>query len=361
MLQNISNKQSFQRTGHSNQLKVSHQKFRPGEILKGVVIQKLRGGEVIISGKGKQFLAYTNLNLEEGSTHHFQVRKVGIRTDLKVLGGLIEELESPIKLWASNRVIRANLEGILAGLIRAHKLPGISNASRRALVDLKRFSPVIIFNDKINDPSVWLSSYLQGNGIFWENKIARFLHGKSGKTVEKLMLSDLKGVLMNLMKNLAMEDQNQDYIKSILSDLKKALFLIEQDQFLNLASIKEGFGWFWFMPGNTEGGFQGAELFVKKKGEEDELAISLLLEFTKLGKMQADISIVNSCTCVKICAEDRQRADIITENLPILKKNLQALGMSIGTITCDVKESQGQDCMPFSTGEPFSQAIHLVI
>lgn len=361
MLRKISHKQPIQLKIPTNPLKNYHQIFKPGEIFKGVVTQKLQGREVMISGKGKQFSAFTNLNLKEGSTNHFQVRKIGLRTELKVMGGLTDRLESPVQIWASNRAARKNLEDILKGLARAESPPGISRASQRSLTDLKQFFPALLFNYKNKNPSQWLSRYLKGNGIFWENKIARFLQGGIEQPLEKLMRSDLKGILMNIMKNLGVEDQNQDQIRTILSNLRQAIFLIEQDQFLNLSSIKEGYGWFWFIPGDTEGGFQGAELFVKEEGEDEELAVSMFLEFTILGRIHTEISINNTSTCVRIGVEDKDKADLITENLPILEKNLKDLGIKTGTIICDVKEFQGRDCLPFSDGESLSPAVHIVI
>ena len=52
-------------------------KFKPGEILKGTVIRKFPGGELLVSAEGKQFRAYTALNLIEGDRQYFQVKTLG--------------------------------------------------------------------------------------------------------------------------------------------------------------------------------------------------------------------------------------------------------------------------------------------
>ena len=124
--------------------------------------------------------------------------------------------------------------------------------------------------------------------------------------------------------------------------------MIEQDQLLNLSSLEEDLGWFWFVPGNVDDGFEKAELFVRKQQEEG-FYFSILLEFTHLGQMEADISMVKNFINVKIRLQDAERADFVTKNLYLLEKGLQDAGFITGSLACGVKEVD-LDGEPFSFG-----------
>ena len=333
--------------------------LKAGDIFKGTVLQKFPQGEVFISAQGQQFRAYTGLNLNEKGEHHFQVRSLGTTIELKVLDGVISKSASPLQLWASGRVTRDQLSNILQTLSGTHTLKGLTPSSREALRGLSQLTPSIIFGDQGADTKMWVSRFLAGSGLFWESKVVRCLLGDKTTTWKALMSRDLKGTLLSLLKTLQAEKQDGEQLKKIVADVEQAIHLIEEDQILNLSSMREGLGWFWLIPGCLEDGFKKAELFIKEKKADDEIHFSMLIEFTHLGRMDLDVSIIKSVLTMKILAEDEQKARFITENLPLLEQALQGVGLSTGTIICDIKEEQDKATGPFALAEgPF---VHIVI
>ena len=107
------------------------------------------------------------------------------------------------------------------------------------------------------------------------------------------MASDLKGILLALRKCMMMEDRSNDITRSMALKINEAISIIEHHQLLNLSLIKEGVGWFWFIPGNSQEGFKGADLFVKKTKEKDKINFTLFMEFTVLGRVRMDVSIAD--------------------------------------------------------------------
>ena len=334
--------------------------FRHGEIIKGTVIQKYSGKEILVTAKGKQFHAYTTLDLLEGNKYRFEVKNEGYKIVLKVLDSLTHKLGSPLHLWSSNRITRNRIIGILRELSNAHNLAGLAKGTNQTLKNLDKLFPAIVFSDHGSNNSQWITSYLLGSGLFWENKILQYLSGEKNKSWKRLMVSDLKGLLLSLDKSLRVVSQDNDQLRSLAVKIREALFLIERDQFLNLSAMKEGLGWFWYIPGLAEDGFKNTELFVKKGKKEEGIYFSILLEFTFLGHVEIDASIIESIIGIKISVEDAEKASFVTKNLPILEKSIQDTGIATGKIVCDIKERQDLDINPFSErGEQSS--VHIVI
>jgi hypothetical protein len=153
-----------------------------------------------------------------------------------------------------------------------------------------------------------------------------------------------------------------DDVKSLSLRINQALNIIEQDQFLNLSSIKEGLGWLLNIPCTGENGFNRAEIFLRKNKEDKGLSFSIYLELTRLGRLEMKVSIIESLIGINIFTEDSEKAEFINENIHMLEKSLQALGMSTGTIRCEVKKIQeGVDSDLFHEGMDNEPSMHLVI
>ena len=360
MFHRITHIQSLQNAIQKPQLQ-AELKFKPGEIFRGTVIQRHPGGGVLVAAKGREFLAYTELSLTEGHKHNFQVKSTGAKIELKVLDQGTLKLHSPLHLWASSRMARDKLANILLELSAANNLKGLAPAATQVFKDLHQLLPAIIYGKPGDNDVLWLSNNLLGSGLFWENKVARFLFGDKKGSWNKLSATDMKGLLLSLNKSLRVEDHDPDHLKSIALKIKQALHLIEQDQFLNLSSVREGLGWFWFIPGLAEDGFRKAELFVKKKEAAKETYFSIFLEFTHLGEMEVLVSIVESVIGVRIVVEDMEKEEFVSKYLPLLETSLQNAGMDTGLIVCNTKEKQDPDLAPFCDEKHFSPSIHLVI
>ena len=333
--------------------------LKPGEIIKGTVLETFSQGEVLIRAKGRHFRAFTNLNLSKKDEHHFQVRSLGSKIELKVRDGFVNKSTLPFQLWTSGRVTRDQLADILVKLSQTPILKGLPKLSKEALYRLSQLTPSMIFNNKITDPQAWISRFLTGSGLFWENKVVRHLLGDKGASWKTMLADDLKGSLLFLLKTLQSEKTGKEAFNEIIADIERALSLIEEDQVLNLSSTREGLGWVWFIPGSLGDGFHKTELFVREMEAGDEIHFSMFMEFTHLGQMDLDVSILRSVLCMKIFVEDQEKVQFITDNLPLLEQTLQGAGFETGVITCHVKKEAGIKNGSFSEMEGLS--VHIVI
>ncbi|MBN1847742.1 MAG: hypothetical protein JW932_04075 [Deltaproteobacteria bacterium] len=330
-----------------------------GDIFKGTVTQKFSQGEILINAQGRQFRAYTGLNLPERSEHHFQVRSLGSKVELKVLDGVISKEPSTLQLWASGRANREQLSNFLLTLSGARHLKGLSSLSIEALKNSSQLVPSIIFNDQIKNGKEWMARFLAGSGLFWENKIVRHFFGEKATSWRILLANDLKGTLLSLIKVLRSEKQGGEGLEKVIADIEQAVYLIEEDQILNLSSMREGLGWFWLIPGRTDEGFHGAELFVKDTKDDGEIRFSMFLSLSHLGSLEVDVSVIQSVLGIKVLVEDEQKVTYVKENLPYLEKALHGLGLGTGTIICEIKDVTDEETGPFSHSEgPF---VHIVI
>jgi hypothetical protein len=122
--------------------------------------------------------------------------------------------------------------------------------------------------------------------------------------------------------------------------IKQALNLIEGNQQMNLSAIEQGLGWLFFIPGFEGDGFLGAEIFSKKRDENGGLFFSVLLEFTRLGRFQANVAMMESGMSVRILMDDEGKAKIVKDNLNLLEKGLDGLGVKNLIVSCDVRKRE---------------------
>ncbi|MBW2129186.1 MAG: flagellar hook-length control protein FliK [Deltaproteobacteria bacterium] len=312
--------------------------FRAGEIFTGRVIKGLRGGEFLVSARGNRFRAHARIALAEGRSYRFQVRCAGPRVELKVV---TPGPDRPLNLLSgriSGGASRKRLPALLREIVAARDWKGISPSLREGLVELNRLLASVIFKGSGNVGVSWFAEYLFRSGLFWEGKVARLL--LEGRKIDrnKLLQGDLKGILLRLEKDLNVLEGWSKETKDLALKIREALRFIEQDQFLNLASIKEAGGWFLFLPIMGERDFHGGELLVKEpKGEDGIIRFHLSLEFSELGPMEVSVSILGGILDARILAADERRLKILQDNLSLLEKGLRKKGLQPGTLSCGIR------------------------
>jgi hypothetical protein len=57
--------------------------------------------------------------------------------------------------------------------------------------------------------------------------------------------------------------------------------------------------------------------------------------------------------------EDSEKADYVTENLPLLENALKETGMVLGNIVCNVRNAERMNSNPFTSGD--GPSVHIVI
>jgi hypothetical protein len=335
--------------------------FRSGDIFRGRVIQRSPQGRFLVTARERAFLAQSGLSLKEGQEYLFQVRSVDPRVELKILefGGI--KRGSPAGLWASGRVARAQLAGILGELSVAYKFRDLPPEAKRAYEGLASLLPTVIYRGPGVDDGPWLSRLLLQSGLFWENRITRYFTGHGRGPWKPFLARDLKGMLLMMDASLRSIDVVQDHMDSPAMKVKQALHIIEQDQLFNLSSAREDLGWLWFIPGLEDEGFRKAEVFYIREHGEKEIRFSILLEFIWLGELDVQVYMLGKRINVRIQAEDAEKADYLRAHLPSLASGLQEAGMSPGMITCEIREGQDMETSPSVGVNPQRTSIDVLI
>ena len=156
--------------------------------------------------------------------------------------------------------------------------------------------------------------------------------------IRKIIDSDLKGLLLSLKNSIGMKDTDHDEFETITLKLKEALNLIEREQLLNLASIREEQGWLIHLAGLRDEGFESVDLYMKRKSNKKGLFFSIYMELTKLGKMELNVAIVDSQIDIRIFVGNERISKYIADKLPELENGLKDSGLKSGQIVCDVKD-----------------------
>lgn len=335
--------------------------FRLGETFKGMVMRRLSGGGVLVAAQGRQFRAHTALNLQEGSQHHFQVKSLGSKVELKVMDGEIKRTHYFAGGLTNVRAARKKLVEILAELTSERNLNVLPFEAKGARGALTRLLPAIVYSGPEKDAGQSIMRCIFGSGIFWESKVARCLLGDKKETWHRLMAEDLKGLLLSLKKTLAGQEGGDAGLSPLAQKIEEALLIIEQEQFLNLSAIRDEAGWFMFLPGLHDDGFLDAEVFVEKNSDRGAIRFFMVMGFTHLGRMEVTVTIDHHIVDVKMLMEDEKKVSLVTEQLAHLEEALEKGGLRAGRMVCDVCLMEAPNRGSSPEDQWFSKPIHLII
>ena len=334
--------------------------FKPGDSIRGTVVQKLPGEEVLLTAGRRRFQARVTAPLREGGRYLFKVLASSPRLDLKVLNQEKTVQPSPLFLWLSTRKSRGLLGTLLEefGTLKVQGRQG--PALEKALDQLRRILPALVFRGSEKALSRWLSQAFFSSGLFWESKVARFLARGSGQALPEWLAKDLKGSLLTLEKAI-MEGDSLENRLLMLSQAREAIQFVEHDQLFNLASRRDGIGWYWFIPGQKDGGFHGGEVFVEGKKEGGGIAVTLLLQTSHLGLLKVALSLFEKVVHVRISVKKEETVDFIDQHLQELKKGFEEKGMSLGFMKCEVEEDLDFEDIPAPWADGISFSLDLRI
>jgi hypothetical protein len=327
---NISDR-SLQMSFHSGKLNLKN-----GEIIRAVVGARLPEGGTLLSVNGRLLNISTDLNLPEGSKQFFQVSLTGSKIELKLIEAPPLKPGVPVSTMTSSAA-KETLTGVLSELKTTLDQAGLSRLTANELQSLRQIMPQILYGNTRDHNGMWVKENILAGGMLWENKVAEFLADEKNNSIKKLIKGDLKGILLSLQKGLLTEDK--DGSDAIATKVKQALNLIEGNQLLNLTTLEDGLGWLFVIPGLEKDGFNKAEIFLKKGDGKSGVFFSVLLEFTQLGQFEANVSIIESRTSIRILTDDEEKAGFVNDNLPMLDAGLKALGLCDVAISCAVRKA----------------------
>ncbi len=312
--------------------------LKQGAIIKGLVLQRLKDGEFIISSGGKDFRAHSSLALKEGQKYDFQLLSAKDRIELRVVND-----DSKVTRNITGFISSANTLGqkITQAISNAIHLPSIKNLPAQTSGLINKLQTLLNHPISTKDiPQIvsWVTKNIQGSGIFWEAKLLSLITGKKGEAPKELADQDVKAILLNLLKSVEKNMEEKDGVKSLSINIREALNLIEQEQVMNLDTIRDGIGWFVNLPFINNDDFLSSELFIKKS-KEGGLHFSMLLDMTFTGIMDIDVLFLKETASITINVENEKTRDMIIENAHELEEAFKKAGFMTGKIRCEVKEN----------------------
>jgi hypothetical protein len=309
--------------------------LKDGQIIRATVLGKLPGGNTLLSVNGKQLHVPTQLNLPEGSKLMLQVTLTGSKINLIPVetSSLKPEILTTSMPGTSAKEITP---GILSELKAALDQGGLNNMAAQGAKDLRQIMPSIQYSDPGKNNGAWIKENILAGGMLWENKVAEFLSDENNLSIKKLMKGDLKAILLSLRKALETEDGSHSDAAAL--KVKQVLSLIENTQLHNLAALEDGLGWLFFIPGSMDG-FSKAEVFFKKGDASNGTYFSVLADFTRLGRFEARVTMMDSMTSIRILMDDKEKAEIVNESLSLLEAGIKALGLKNVALSCDVRKA----------------------
>jgi hypothetical protein len=310
--------------------------LKDGQIIRATVLGKLPGGNTLLSINGRQLNVPTQLNLPEGSKLMLQVTLTGSKVDLIPVenSSLKPDILTPSMPATTAKEITP---GILSELKSALDQGGLNNIAAQGAKDLRQIMSSIQYSDPGKNNGPWIKENILAGGMLWENKVAEFLSDENNLSIKKLMKGDLKAILLSLRKALETEDGSQSDAAAL--KVKQALSLIENTQLHNLAALEDGLGWLFFIPGLAIDGFNKAEIFLKKRDASNGTSFSVLAEFTRLGRFEARVTMMDSMASIRILTDDKEKAEIVNGSLSLLEAGIKALGLNNVALSCDVRKA----------------------
>jgi hypothetical protein len=129
---------------------------------------------------------------------------------------------------------------------------------------------------------------------------------------------------------------------------------------LNVSLLEDRAGWFLFLQGGNEGGFQKGELFVEETNVDREKVFAMIPDFTHLGQIEVKASLHEKTIMITISAEDEERAGHMGRHFSLLEEGLRSAGLNPGAMTCNVKPRDEQE-LPLAAATESSPFVDMVI
>jgi hypothetical protein len=334
--------------------------LKDGQIIRATVLKTLPDSGTLISVNGKQLNIPAALNLPEGSRLMLQVTLTGSKIELRPVENPSQRPEIPAQS-ISPATAKESLTGVISELKAVLDQKELNNIAAQGAKDLKQIMPSLLYSDPGKTGGAWIKENLLAGGMLWENKVAEFLSDENNSSIKKLMKGDLKAILLSLRKEIETEGGGGHDSTAALK-VKQALALIENLQIQNLASLEDRLGLLFCIPGLAKDGLNSAEVFVKKRrGSDNGISFSVQAEFSRLGRFDADISMMNSMTSIRILTDDKEKADIVNDNLSILESGIKALGFNNVALSCNARKASDLSGMAAGVFAGRSKAIDMVI
>ncbi len=324
--------------------------FKIGQVFQGKVVHAKAHGLIHVASGGKTLKAHTWVPLEEGKSYSFQVRAVFPRIELKVAGEDAPNQMTAGKLWLSGLKERLQFVTLLQDL-----------ASSSSSKTLRSLLPLLLYKGPGQEDAAWLFRSLLNSGIFWENKVFRYLLlDRLPESVATLPEDDLKGILLRLKMEMKHSASQSRDTQDAMDRIDRLLAFLEKNQTLNLNTLREDWGWYWFIPGADRREFLHGELFGRKEEGEELHRLHMNLSFSRLGEIHVDCVLQERRVSISLQVTGERIARFLEENIRLLEKGMEKQGLVIARLACEAVPD-GSPFNPFSAGKSPSALMDMVI
>jgi hypothetical protein len=300
--------------------------FRAGQVFQGKVVNAKPHGFIQVTTGGTTFKARTAIPLREGKSYSFQVKTAAPRIELKVVR---EDDPTPIsagKLWVSAQKERLQFVPLLRDL-----------ASSPSLKDLGKFIPLLLYNGPAQEDPSWFSQSLLSSGMFWENKVFRcLLLDQPHELTATLIENDLKGTLLFLKKKMENFSSPTQDTQTAMEHIDRLLSFLDDNQTLNINILREGWGWYWFIPGAGRREFLHGELFGRREESGDLHHLHMNLSFSRLGEIHVDCVLRERGISLSIQVTNERIGRFLEGNIGLLEKGIEKQGLAVKRLACEV-------------------------
>jgi hypothetical protein len=332
--------------------------FLPGDSFSAKVLSVLPQSRAILLVNGHQVEVLSTVPLTEGRSHQFLVQATGPGTLLKVLDAGGPEIPQGLRTLASLDLVRARIGCGLVDLMGHMASMTLTAKTRQILSELRAMADQILYRSGREDGG-WVLKSLGASGVFWENKVARYLLDPRRGLERPLEDQDLKAILHRLVKGLGEEAMESAAGRRSTQMIENMIQLIEKEQFICLSAEKLGWQWCWILPEHEASSFGGAEIFGGEGRDGDGIHLLIRLAFSTVGQVEAQVSLRGAALSVQITMEDQERLGAALEDLEDLRRRLEGPGMKVEQLSCEVRP-QGQGKTARSVLQDLEGAVHVV-
>ncbi len=332
--------------------------FLPGDSFSGKVLSVLPESRAILLVNGHQVEVLSTVPLKEGRSHQFLVQATGPGMLLRVLDEGGPEIPPALRALASMDLVRARIGSGLVDLIRHMASMTLTAKSGQILTELRALAHQILYRSGTEDGG-WVLKSLGASGVFWENKVARYLLDPRGGLERPQEDQDLKAILYRFAKALDEEAMEAADSRRSTQMIENMIQLIEKEQFISLSAEKLGWQWCWILPEHEASSFGGAEIFGEEGRDGDEIRLLIRLAFSTVGQVEAEVSLRGAALSVQITMEDHEKLGAALEDLEDLRRRLGGPGMKVAQLSCEVTPQEQGKTAP-SVLKDLEGAVHVV-
>lgn len=343
-------------TYHISHLCVSHKQklpiqFEKGERIQGTVLRAYPGGQVIVSAKGKIFGAHSLTRLARGRVYQFVVTRTRPNVELRVMSQLENRVDSILGLWAETAGNRKRLAKIASEILQKVNCPhGLSPKITPHLKQLAGLLENMVYDEAVGKDFMWMADTLRSSGLFFEKKLRLLAMTKAKGGERKIIENDLKGLVLKLLRGLDHHGGEEKEVSGLRHKLEDILRMIEAHQQINLRSIRNDIGWFWFIPIRDNDDCGGADVLTKRHSS-GSFTIWLRIELSAIGPMQVVLNIAGTRVRVSLFLKNRQIARFTSQKAHLLADGMKAQGLSVDSLDVGISTSYEFE-MNLSGGQP---------